>query len=166
MDNPVLRATSPSNFWGRRWNALAHGMIKRGMFKPIQKYFSTSVASVGAFVASGLFHEYLVHLVLMYDRDPRVVHTSSCPIADTTCKPQIGSNMAFFVWNGALVLFEKLLKRHQTFKNIGSALPHFVITFLIIMTALPVAHWFGNPYIKCGYFHDLQEGFLLVVKIV
>lgn len=28
MENPVLESVSPSEFWGKRWNKLIHGVLK------------------------------------------------------------------------------------------------------------------------------------------
>ena len=27
MNNPIMKATSPSDFWGRRWNLVVHGAL-------------------------------------------------------------------------------------------------------------------------------------------
>jgi len=38
MHNPLFESTSPSDFWGRRWNMTAHKMLKvRGLFFPSVK---------------------------------------------------------------------------------------------------------------------------------
>eukprot|EP00957_Ditylum_brightwellii_P180355 13739401-Ditylum_brightwellii.AAC.1 len=107
MHNPLFESTSPSDFWGRRWNMTAHKMLKRAVFMPIRRYSSTFVASLGVFIASGLFHEYLVHVVMIYKRDPKVMYTSSsCPAKVLEHEVQLGTNMAFFAWNGILVVIE------------------------------------------------------------
>lgn len=28
MENPILESTSPSEFWGKRWNKVVHGVLK------------------------------------------------------------------------------------------------------------------------------------------
>jgi hypothetical protein len=28
MENPILESTSPSEFWGKRWNKVVHGILK------------------------------------------------------------------------------------------------------------------------------------------
>jgi hypothetical protein len=59
--NPLFESTSPSEFWGKRWNVMVHSLLKRGVFKPVMKVCSSKfVASFAAFVASGLFHEWLL----------------------------------------------------------------------------------------------------------
>jgi len=165
MRNPVMEATSPSDFWGRRWNVAVHGALKRGVFKPVRKFSSSFVAALMAFIASGLFHEYLVHLTVMYNKEPRVADDNVCNALNTDYKPQLGSNMAFFAWNGVIMVTEKLLGRNRVMQSFGSTLPRFMVVFLTIMTALPLAHWFGNPYIKQGLLCDFQEGYFFVTKI-
>jgi hypothetical protein len=60
MKNPMLKATSPSNFWSGRWNLVVHGVLKRGVFKPVYSVSSKFVATLATFLASGLFHEYIL----------------------------------------------------------------------------------------------------------
>ncbi len=60
MDNPLMKATSPSNFWGGRCNVLIHDSLKRGVFKPVYSVSTKFTAVVATFLASGLFHEYLL----------------------------------------------------------------------------------------------------------
>jgi len=59
MDNPIMMSTSASDFWGKRWNMIIHGCLKRGVFKPVYKYSNKPIAVWAAFIASGLFHEYI-----------------------------------------------------------------------------------------------------------
>lgn len=33
---PLFCATSPSDFWGRRWNSLVHHHLKKGVYKPFR----------------------------------------------------------------------------------------------------------------------------------
>ena len=61
MDNPLLKASSPSNFWSGRWNLVIHGALKRGVFKPVYNLSSSKlVAILVTFLASGLFHEFIL----------------------------------------------------------------------------------------------------------
>lgn len=165
MRNPMLEATSSSDFWGRRWNVLIHGILKRGVYKPVRKYSSGAIALLAAFLASSLFHEWLIHVVVMFHRtgSAKMIIDNSCP--RPAYSPRIGSNSAFFMWNGLVMLIEKLIGRSVHVQAVGRALPRPVVTLLIIMTALPVAHWFANPYIKSGFFFDYQAGFPMIVKV-
>ena len=60
MDNPMLKATSPTDFWAGRWNVLVHGALKRGVFKPVYKFSSRFIAVLATFLASGLFHDFIL----------------------------------------------------------------------------------------------------------
>lgn len=158
MDNPLLEATSPSDFWGRRWNVLVHGVLKRGVYKPLRRHGGSSlVASLAAFAASGLFHEWIVH-VMSYRRQECSMSSMSCDY-----EPPFGSNMAFFVWNAAVIMIENILRSSGVFQKVGCAVPRLVVTFFVVMTSLPVAHWFADPYIRQGLFNHYQQGYPLLV---
>lgn len=60
MYNPILTATTPSDFWGRKWNTVVHGVLKGGVFKPTFRYFGRTVAVFSTFLASGLLHEWIL----------------------------------------------------------------------------------------------------------
>jgi hypothetical protein len=146
MRNPMLEASSPSDFWGRRWNRIVHSVMKRGVYKPVRKYCnSATLASLLVFVASGLFHEWLVHAVVIYGRE------------DMASNVYIGSNSAFFLWNFKVILVEKLIVGSALVQSVGSIMPRPLLTLTIIMSSLPVAHWFGNPYLSGGFFADYEK---------
>ncbi len=61
MNNPLLTATSPSDFWGRKWNSIVHSVLKNGVFKPMYNFTSNRPLAVfSSFIASGLFHEWIL----------------------------------------------------------------------------------------------------------
>ena len=154
MNNPLLEATSPSDFWGRRWNTLVHGVLKRGVYKPVRKYGSALAASLAAFVASGLFHEWIVH-VMSFERE-----------CEQTCQVSLlGSNAKFFIWNGCVIVVETVLRSNIFVGKIGRYIPRLGITFLVVMTSLPVAHWFADPYARQGFFEHYQQGYPMIVFV-
>lgn len=61
MRNPLMRSTSVRDFWGRRWNLLIHKLMKRTFFTPFaaRSRLARHAGGLLAFVASGLFHEYM-----------------------------------------------------------------------------------------------------------
>ncbi|KAL7529138.1 hypothetical protein ACHAWF_002853 [Thalassiosira exigua] len=157
MRSPLLRATSPSDFWGRRWNVLVHAVLKRGAYKPARSLkCSPAAASLAAFAASGLFHEWLVHVVLMYDRSAGVAERDAV---------RLGSNAAFFLWNFVVIVCERALARTEIARSIASKVPAPLVPLAIVMTSLPVAHWFGEPYLRGGFFGDYGECSLLVRRV-
>ncbi|KAL7510199.1 hypothetical protein ACHAXN_008206 [Cyclotella atomus] len=154
MRNPMLEASSPSDFWGRRWNLVVHSVMKRGVYKPVRKYLDSSIAaSLLVFIASGLFHEWLVHAVLIYGRGMSSENV------------YIGSNSAFFLWNFKVIMFERLIVGSKFVKSIGNVMPRPLLTLTIIMSSLPVAHWFGNPYLNGGMLLDYEECVLLIRQV-
>ena len=154
MRNPMLEASSPSDFWGRRWNLIVHSVMKRGVYKPVRKYLgSATLASLLVFIASGLFHEWLVHAVVMYER------------SSFSSNVFIGSNSAFFLWNFKVIMFEKLIVGSKFVKSLGSVMPRPLLTLTIIMSSLPVAHWFGNPYLNGGFFADYEKCIIMLRKV-
>lgn len=114
------------------WNSQL--TTKRGVYKPVRTFSSALVASLTVFVASGLFHEWLVHAVLIYNRSD---------VSETVAAGEIliGSNTAFFVWNFVVIVIERLLSKTNFMKTVGNKLPRLMVTFSIIMTSLPFAHW-------------------------
>jgi len=142
MKNPMLEATSPSDFWGRRWNVLVHVVLKRGVYKPARTYASALIASLAVFVASGLFHEWMVHAVFLYNKQSEGVI--------------LGSNTAFFVWNFIVIACERMLVATKGVQSLKKVLPRFMVTVMIIMSSLPFAHWFGGPYLNGNFFSDYE----------
>jgi hypothetical protein len=54
-DRPLTKATSPSDFWGKRWNKQISSALKRGVFVPLRMAsFSRPTAALATFAASGL----------------------------------------------------------------------------------------------------------------
>eukprot|EP00586_Coscinodiscus_wailesii_P001647 CAMPEP_0172485318 /NCGR_PEP_ID=MMETSP1066-20121228/13326_1 /TAXON_ID=671091 /ORGANISM="Coscinodiscus wailesii, Strain CCMP2513" /LENGTH=61 /DNA_ID=CAMNT_0013250521 /DNA_START=1143 /DNA_END=1325 /DNA_ORIENTATION=+ len=60
--------------------------------------------------------------------------------------------MAFFMWNAIIVGAEQVVGKWWVFQRAGKILPQPLVTFLVLMTALPVTHWFTGDYVKSDYF--------------
>jgi Acyl-CoA cholesterol acyltransferase len=134
--NPMLRSKSPSDFWSRRWNMVVHKGLKNGAYKPVRKYTNSRVLAVLAtFVVSGIIHEY-VNLVLFFDRDIQFEW----------------KQILFFSWNGMLILLEYAIGGLPMFQWISKNVPSFLVTAMVVSTALPFAHFFTADWIKGGYF--------------
>jgi len=132
---------------------------QRGVYKPVRKYFAPAVAVAAAFIASGLFHEwilYAIYVVLDSEKDEEG-KCSSCYYP-----PMHGKQLAFFMWNAMVIALEYLIGRLYVFTWMGKNLSPPLITALVIMASLPVAHWFLDDYMRSDFFHDLQVAFLLV----
>jgi len=153
MLNPIFESSSPSDFWGRRWNLVVHGLLKRGVYKPVRSKFSRFTASMSAFIASGIFHEWLLSVLYLPD-DPSLPSPHS---------PTYGRNTLFFVWNAMLIGMEQIIGGALIFQAMKKHLPSVVVSLLVSLAALPVAHWFTFDYVKDDFFRDGQIGFPLVV---
>ena len=63
-DAPLTKSTSPSDFWGRRWDRPVQSALSRGVFRPLRKAgYSRNLAAVTTFVVSGLLHEYVLYFI-------------------------------------------------------------------------------------------------------
>jgi len=147
MDNPLMMSTSPSDFWGRRWNLIIHGSLKRGVFMPVYRYSSKFIAVWITFIVSGLFHEYLI--------------IGAC----LECPRNFGKQTAFFIWNAFIVTLEHFLGNASIFQWIKNNVPKPVITALVLSTAMPVAHWFLHPYTNIQMFEHGEVIFPMVLLI-
>jgi len=143
MNNPLMMTTSPSDFWGRRWNLLVHGCLKRGVFKPVLERSSKAIALWSTFIASGLFHEYILICI--------------CP----NCPLDFGKQTAFFIWNAIVVSLEHIVGKHSVFQSMKK-LPKPVITVLVLSIAMPIAHWFLHGYTNSMLFEHGEFAFGIV----
>jgi len=152
VNNPMFTSKSPSDFWGRKWNTHIHSALKGSIFKPARMHFPKAVAVSATFVASGLLHEYVIWILYR----------------DATFTPSYGKNMIFFGWNGVLILLESIIGRFTIFKYfkwMGKRLPGPLISVLVVLTALPLAHLFLSDWIAIGFFHDFHQGIIMIVPL-
>jgi len=161
MENPMMTSTSPSDFWGNKWNLVIHGALKRGVFKPVYKISSNrSLAVVATFVASALFHEYLIYAVWH-----RSSHLSGALGDGDDGGPAHWKQTMFMMWNGMIIIVEYLVGGSLVFQWMKRTLPTPLVTALVLSTALPVAHWFIHPYTKGNLFQDFEVAFLLIRRL-
>jgi len=160
MLNPIFDSLSVSDFWGKKWNMVVHGMLKRGVYKPIRSaHGSALTATVAAFVASGIFHEWLLSIVFYPDDDEQECREPTC------YRPAYGRNLVFFLWNSILIGMEYMTASWTVWRTLKGSLPKVIILLLVSLTALPFAHWFTHDYVRTDFFHDTSIGIPIVVKI-
>ena len=169
MRSPLLMASSPSDFWGRRWNVLVHASMKRGLYRPVRHCTNSSlVASLAVFVGSGAFHEWLVHACFVYGRDDNDDDDDyrRRDGGGTTGTVRIGSQTAFFVWNFVVIAIERHgVSKNGTLARLFGKVPKSLVPPLIVMTSLPVAHWFRDPYMYGGFFRDYERCIPMIRRI-
>jgi hypothetical protein len=149
-DAPLQRSTSPSNFWGRRWNLLIHACLKNGVYKPIRSLGGhTTIAVVTTFIASALFHEWLLPSVM-----PMYPHTH-------------GATIVFFLWQAMLVAIEMMIggKILHYVSYVMGFFPQPFRTLCVIALGLPVGHWFLDSYIRSDFFVHGQFCFPMLLPI-
>ncbi len=61
MDAPLC-ATSPGDFWGRRWNGAFNRLAHDFVFRPLAKKSNVALATLVAFGVSGVLHELVISL--------------------------------------------------------------------------------------------------------
>ena len=163
VENPMFASKTPSEFWGRKWNNLVHSLLKKGIYKPVRQLTSSSKAAIfSAFVVSGLLHEY-VWAILFY------VHEHQVDAALGKCRdcfyPIYGKQMVFFGLNGVTIALESMIGGWCLFQWMKRSLPGFLITVLVLMTALPYGHLFTGDWIIGDYFSHFMLGFPVLVRL-
>ena len=123
---------------------------------PVRTHFSKTIAIMCTFLASGLVHEWILTVVFYIQNGDKDIsgYCNSC------FHPYMyGKNLMFFLWNGILIGLEfTIAKRFFVSHHLNKTLPSFVVTFLVLMFALPVAHWFFGDILKSKYFHQSMIG--------
>lgn len=166
-DHPMFLSTSPSNFWGRRWNSLIHTGLKQGVYKPVRwRTGNRTLASITAFVASGIYHE-LVWKILFTPTsaqlaDGMMPYDPKCCLS-CYCYGWHGKQMVFFCWNGILIALEYLIGEH-----VGKAthfLPQWLLNHLVVVLSLPVGHLFTADLTKAGYFDSIRQALPLLLVV-
>ena len=125
---------------------------KRGVFKPLRMFFPHSVAVFGTFFASGILHEY----TLLMARQRAVKEDTES--TTSTYDPQYGCQFLFFLWNFFVLSLERYFQDSSTLKYLSKTLPRPIITSLVLLTVLPISHWFTDEWIEGGVFTSVAEG--------
>lgn len=158
-DNPLLASSSPSDFWGRRWNKIVGSGLRRGVFRPLRKGgYSRSLAAFATFVASGCLHEYVLLMMSLRGGVPN--NPTGEPFV-----PSYGRQWIFFTWNGAVLLVEHALQGTAVIRFLQNNLPKPARTALVLLTVIPIAHFFTDEYVNSCFYSDISMGFPLIVKI-
>jgi Membrane bound O-acyl transferase family len=159
FDHPLWTSRSPSEFWGVKWNRMIHTLLKYGTFRPARQFMSKRMAILVTFIVSGIIHEY-VWTLLFYQYPNGTIPDASN--ASTQHVPVVWKLTLFFVWNGVVMLLERPVAPYV--QHMTSKLPTWIVSTLVVWTALPVSHWYTGDWVVGGYFHDLSIGLWMVRK--
>lgn len=139
-----------------------HQTLKGGAYKPARKFFPAPVAMVLAFLLSGIMHDF-AYACAFYQpqalRDPETGYCADCysvPIYKLTL---------FFLWNGMMMVLDKLLGELPPFTWISKYLPVPLVSTLVLFTAIPVSHWFTGDWVMGGAFEAVVQGIWLVKRL-
>ena len=158
---PLTGSTSPSDFWGRRWNRLVSGGLKRGIYKPFRKRgFSKGISALATFAFSGVLHEYFLAATTFGGNHS---HDSAVHSLDAT--HLMGGHLIFFLWNALILILDGLCRETKPIRVMEESLPQLLRTALVLMTVLPVAHFFLDQFISIGYYSGFSLGYPRIVPI-
>ncbi|CAB9504739.1 long-chain-alcohol O-fatty-acyltransferase [Seminavis robusta] len=157
--DPVSKSVSFSEFWARRWNLSVHTTLKRGVFKPVRRFFPKYVALASTFLASGLFHEWIVWLTFapVFESISDARNKDSCPNA-SCFQPTYGPAIVFFLFQAMLIALEFLVGSHL--KGFTDAIPTPLATLLVVCIGGSMAHWFSDGYVHSSFFLDAQVAYI------
>ena len=140
------------------------------MYIPLrQRGRSKEVAALVTFFSSGLLHEYVLALLSMK-------HVTGSTSTQFLAPTQYGSHVAFFVWNGLVLSMESVVrsyvqknekegKKEHLMITIFQRIPQPIQTAIVLMTVLPIAHWFTDEYVANGLLPDFAMAFPRIVKL-
>lgn len=158
QDSPLTQSSSPSDFWGNRWDRPIQSALRRGCFKPLRKAgYSRAIAALLTFVVSGFMHEYILYSFTIRKR----VGNNNIPLYE----PAFGTQFIFFSWNAIILLVERALEGHAILQWMQQHLPKPIRTALVLLTVLPIAHLFTDEYIRSNFYNDAAWGFPIIVYL-
>lgn len=150
--NPLWTSRSPSEFWGARWNLMIHRILKHGVYLPVRRFFPTRMAVVATFVASGLLHDYCWSVIFYHHRSGACASTANSDTPNGCWSPILLKPTAFFAWNGIVLLMERPIRPHCP--HWMTSLPTPIVSTVLLLTALPVSHWFTGDWAAGGMYSD------------
>ena len=144
----------------RNWQGLGSWRTprpQRSIYKPVRRSFPSWVAAACAFIVSGLLHEFVLMIIAL--------KAKHYPEIGNGYVPRWGNHMLFFLWNGVLIVLEYTVRDQPLIQWMSKNLPRPVITCLVIMMVLPMAHLFTDEYVRSGFYDDFAVGCPTVVKL-
>eukprot|EP00980_Cylindrotheca_fusiformis_P025898 scaffold14838_cov129-Cylindrotheca_fusiformis.AAC.3 len=159
-DSPMSQSTSPSDFWGNRWDRPVASGLKRGIFVPLRNMgCHRHIAAILTFVASGFMHEYML---IFFTRRQGTQYNN--PL-NKPYEPAFGNQFLFFAWNGIVLWLERALAANPVIDWMKRTLPKPMRTAFVLLTVLPVAHLFTDEYLKSSFYGDAAYAFPIITFV-
>jgi hypothetical protein len=98
-------------------------------------------------------------------KDYELAADGSCQLPECYKVPHGGST-AFMLWNAILVILEALIGHLAVFQLIKAHVPKPLQTAMLVSLALPLSHWFTEPYVISNHFLQGGVGLPLLLPIV
>ena len=156
--NPMFASRSPTDFWSRRWNMTIHRLLKHGVFLPARQFFPLPIAVALTFLGSGLLHDYS-WTVIFYKPGHLLDEHGFC---EGCFVPILFKVSCFFLWNAVIMILEKKVGHLFGFTK---SWPTIVVSTLVVLTALPVSHWFTGDWAIGGLYADYAIGLWHIRKL-
>ena len=64
-----------------------------------------------------------------------------------------------------IISIEYIFGKAYIFQLIRDIFPKPIVSLLVVLTALPIAHWFTGDYIQSDFFESVQLGFFIIKRI-
>jgi len=172
--NPLFGSSSPSDFWGRRWNNVVHKALKDAVFRPMIPNVNPALTVIAVFLCSGFLHEYI-----LMTAELGLSQFGSDDVNDkqNITNVKYGFQTIFFLWNAIILLCEYSLSsrgRHywmttttkfKFVRRIWNSLPSVVVSLLVVFTVLPLAHWFSDGMLEVSILPHYRFGFPMFVIV-
>lgn len=190
FNNPLFKSRSIREFWGKRWDLMIHRILKHGAFLPARKAFADAhvgnlMGTLAAFLASGLLHEYSWAVIFYQYREDEgecdncysplplkltcfflynaLTMTSKC--VELVCCIFFGkiSDSSSILWYYYYIIsVEHYYGRHITFFE---SWPSIIVSTMLVLTAIPVSHWYSGDWVVGGFFDDFAIGLWHIKRI-
>ena len=112
---------------------------------------------MATFFVSGLLHEYVLAVIALKGR--------VASAGETPYRPAYGMHFAFFLWNGFVMLLENVFHDCKLVDSCKESLPRWAMTALVLLTVIPISHWFTDEYATSGFYDDYSMGLPILVRI-
>lgn len=134
--NAPFMASSPRDFWSKRWNMFFRDFFHKLFFKNVKLSYSRAIASaLSIFVISGVLHEYVVWSIM---------------------GKFSGQNFLFFMIHGLATTVQGFFQmKFPILRRIPLALCIPINTVFLALT-FPL---FLGPYVQNGFVHDVKLPF-------
>lgn len=143
FSNPVFGATSPKDFWGKRWNRQVNALLRRSVFQPLAGVAGATAAALGTFAASAAFHEFQFRITFGSEY-------------------ALGGACRFFACNVGLCVaqtaLEKLvLRRSLALQGALALVPRTLKVAANILAMAPFGHLFVDLWIRHGMLDTISR---------